>query len=214
MNVSYASAKALIRDLSPGSHACLLYRGVDELFELVLPFIEEGLTAGERCVWALPQGFTVDSAARALRFAVADLDRHALAGRLEIFPAREIYAERDGSLKPREEIIAAFLVKEREALAAGCSGLRATGDLAWVADAQLPALVEYERLCDDAITTRRTITGLCTYPVAGTPRGQVPGILSCHGDAIFKLGGWWRSTKGSEPGRAETVSALIENARP
>jgi hypothetical protein len=82
--------------LAPGSHICAFHRGRAERDQLILPFLREGLLAGQGCLYALP-----GSEREGLRSALAggaprgDLDRHLL----RLVEPDEFYLD-DGTFRP------------------------------------------------------------------------------------------------------------------
>src|SRR6476661_2101206 len=41
--------------ISPGSHLCALFRGIEERDQILVPFLREGLRAGDRCMCILDE---------------------------------------------------------------------------------------------------------------------------------------------------------------
>jgi MEDS: MEthanogen/methylotroph, DcmR Sensory domain len=42
--------------ISPGSHICALFRGIEERDQILVPFLREGLRAGDKCLCILDDG--------------------------------------------------------------------------------------------------------------------------------------------------------------
>jgi hypothetical protein len=198
----FTDAAEIAGRLRHGSHDCHLYGGVSELLELVLPHFKKGIERGEACVWVLPEGFTPDSAARALSSAVPDLARVVSRGQLELIGREECFTA-DGAMRPAEDLIDGWLARESDALIRGFTGLRAAADFYWVAPEDYPELLRYERLCRESVAGRR-ITSVCSFPLDRVPRARLPAVLDCHREMIYKSEPWWHA----RPCRADALPAL------
>lgn len=83
--------------LVPGDHVCAFYRGRRARDEILLPFLAEGLRAGEKCICVVDT-----SDPRALCASLdGDLDiaRHLAESRLEVFTSKQAYLPK-GSFSP------------------------------------------------------------------------------------------------------------------
>ena len=75
--------------LLPGDHVCAFYRGRRARDEILLPFLAEGLRAGEKCMCVVDT-----SSSRALCASLGgepDVARHVAEHRLEVFTSKEAY---------------------------------------------------------------------------------------------------------------------------
>ncbi len=75
--------------VSWGTHICQFYETRDDLLEVLVPFLKEGLTANESCVWITSGPLTPGEAKDALRAAIPELEHYLTTGQMEIIPHEE-----------------------------------------------------------------------------------------------------------------------------
>jgi MEDS: MEthanogen/methylotroph, DcmR Sensory domain len=124
--------------IPPGSHICAFFRGVSERDEIMIPFLREGLSAGNKCMCIIDDD--VDGVRTALGVDAgvpADVER----GQLEIRSSKETYLRR-GTFSTREmldfwdESVDAALNED------GFPFVRSTGETTWMLK-ELPGLYDF-----------------------------------------------------------------------
>jgi hypothetical protein len=95
--------------IPPGTHICAFFRGIPERDEIMVPFLMEGLRAGDKCTCIIDDG--VDGVRTALGAALAPC---AAGGQLHIQPSKDAYLRRgtfstQGMLDFWEESVGAAL---------------------------------------------------------------------------------------------------------
>jgi anti-sigma regulatory factor (Ser/Thr protein kinase) len=134
-------------------HPALFYRGVDEYLDGTVPFIEEGLSAGEPVAVAVPgarhEPLRAALAGSAARVQLIDMT---LAGR------------NPGRILPG--VLFDFADRHRHA-----ERVRIIGEPVWPgrSEAEYPACVQHEALINHAFAGR-SVEILCPYDAAGLPR--------------------------------------------
>ena len=83
--------------LTPGDHVCAFYRGAVERDEMVLPYLAEGLRAGEKCICVVDA--SDPSAVMTSLSGEVDVGGHLAEHRLEMFTSEETYL-RQGRFSP------------------------------------------------------------------------------------------------------------------
>jgi PAS domain S-box-containing protein len=73
--------------------------------------------------------------------------------------------------------------REQDALGLGYTGLRTSGDCAWVSPAQWPDFLEYERLVHEAVRGRRMIC-MCSYCADGLQAASHLEVMERHDLAV------------------------------
>ncbi|MET4716162.1 hypothetical protein ABIF63_000265 [Bradyrhizobium japonicum] len=141
-----------------------------------MPYFTAGLRNNEQCLWVTGQAFNADDARSALRNAVPDLDKRERGKQIEIVNGDEWYAAGE-KLRPRE-LVSGLVQREQDALGAGYSGLRTSGNCAWVSSEQLPDFLDYEALVQKAVRGRRMIC-MCNYCVDKVD-GSILEIMGRH----------------------------------
>jgi len=147
-------------EVSPGDHVVFIYEDTPELTAFVVPFIKEGLTKGERCLYVVDDQ-ELPEITEALSAGGVDVDRESRRGAL-MFMNGEEYA----GPPPFDPLRIVELLRRRAAAAAsgGFTGLRVAGQMTWTLKAGVPdrALVEYEVLVEQS-TGPVPFTAACMY---------------------------------------------------
>lgn len=168
-----------VRHVRPGWHACQFYRDFNQLLDLVTPYVAEGLTNGEGCLWVVPEVVTQAAACAALGDHVPDVGAYLASGQLEILSHTSWYFNAAGRLKSFEEIAQALLAKQDQALARGYKFLRAAGDAGWVSGTeQSKAFIDYEMKVNEAIGATQ-VAAMCTYRADVTAE-ELIAIVTAH----------------------------------
>jgi hypothetical protein len=122
--------------IPPGSHICAFFRGVSERDEIMVPFLREGLRAGNKCMCIIDE--EVDGVRRALD------DNASVAGtrnQLDIRSSKETYLRR-GTFSTQEMLdfwddsVGAALNDD------GFPFVRSTGETTWTLK-ELPGLYDF-----------------------------------------------------------------------
>jgi len=164
-----------------GDHIIFVYENRTDRTAFAVPFINDGLTRGERCVYV-----TADSSAaevtRELSAAGARIIRRNRPGAFIVQPAREFF-----SLSPFDARRAAerLLQAETEAASAGFTGLRLVGDWAWSLDRSVQdgELREFESLVERIIASGR-LTVACMYRRDGADPATLERLVRLHATVI------------------------------
>ena len=201
-----ASNKALL-DMPWGSHVCQFYDGKEDLLEMLVPYFKQGLERNEACVW-LVGDLTVEEAKNALEAAVPDLDGYLAKGQMTIRHYAELYANPNGTVKPSDELSAAFAAMGTTVTAQGFAGLRASGSVSWVTDEEnMSRFMDYETKVNLAIQNAR-IMAVCTYPARAAALCRCRELIHNHGRIFVKRGAWVHD-KSTDAKTIETVFASL-----
>lgn len=183
LEVSGAGAGTTVKKVEPGWHFCQFYRDFDQLLDMIAPYIAEGLKNGEGCLWVLPTDVPAEAACTALAPFVGDVDPYLAGGQLEVLSHPDWYLDSSGRLKSFEEISAALLHRQNQALAGGFKFLRAAGDGGWVSGTeQSKSFIDYEMKVNSAIGATK-IAAVCTYR-ADVTADELVDIVTAHQDAL------------------------------
>jgi len=175
---------ARLRKVQPGWHFCQFYRDFDQLLDLVAPYIAEGLENHEACFWVMPKAVTPEAACKALAKHIEDVDGYLASGQLEMMSHPEWYLDDSGELKSFEQISAALLRKQDQALARGFKFLRAAGDSGWVSGSeQSRGFIDYEMKVNAALGATK-VAAVCTYR-ADVTADELVAIVTAHQDSLF-----------------------------
>jgi len=158
-----------------GDHVCGFYYGEQERDAILLPFLRNGLLAGDKCVAVVDSTRPADLLERI----GADADRIA-SGQVEFYDSAQTYL-RTGSFDP--ELMIAFW--EERARANGEQGrfdfARVVGEMSWLERvAPSPELVvRYETWADD-FAGRYAHAVLCLYDLRRLGSGILLDLLRTH----------------------------------
>jgi hypothetical protein len=187
--ISLAPAGHMLR--AAHGHVCYFYRSQDEVVTTTASFLEEGLRAGERCLWVLPAGLSLERARAASITARGGLADGESTGRLMYLTEQEVYWDAAGRLRSPQEIIGFWLEQEQQARNEGFTGIRITGDgTTLVSTDDWKSGVEYEQLADAAFRGRR-IVALCTYSLQTLPPDRLAEVLSGHANGVVRQDAGW-----------------------
>lgn len=75
--------------MTPGDHICAFYRGTAQRDDVLLPFLEEGLLAGDRCICVLDDRDT-EQVTKPLSLTI-DVEASLRTGQLDLLPSDEAY---------------------------------------------------------------------------------------------------------------------------
>jgi hypothetical protein len=206
-----ASDKALL-DMPWGSHVCQFYDGKDDLLKMLVPYFKQGLERNEACVW-LVGDLMIEEARAALAAAVPDLDRFMASGQMQIRHYSEFYTDANGAVKPAGELSRDFAAMGTAVTANGYEGLRASGSVSWVNDAEgMARFMEYESKVNLAIQNSR-IMAVCTYPAQATAICGCRELIHNHGNIFVKRGEWVHD-KSKDAEKIEAVFASLAAQSP
>ncbi|HEV3168131.1 MAG TPA: MEDS domain-containing protein [Isosphaeraceae bacterium] len=164
--------------LKQGDHVCLIYENTAEQLTAAVPFIREGLARNERCIF-IADDTTIAEAVQALGAAGVNVEQARQKGALQMLRFRDVYHT------PGEFDTQAMLdfirQAEIDALAAGFTGLRFSGDPSWSVDPQngWDAMVAYESMLNRLLENSRSLI-LCYYHHSRFEGPCIHDILRTH----------------------------------
>jgi hypothetical protein len=167
----------MLHSLRHGAHACLFFEDQADQFAVTVPFIQIGLGRHEQCIF-LGDPATVAGLREALRAAGTDVEQEMRREALVLSSDHEYLS---GGRFESRRMIDFIDYAAGEAIEAGFTGLRATGDVLWELGPQpVPqTLREYEPLLDKHLSGKK-ITGLCQYRMQGLEPGYLCDALRTH----------------------------------
>ncbi len=176
----------VLADIGDGSHFCAFYESKDDLIDLVLPFFMGGASRNELCVWMTPDSVNAQDAALHARLALIESG-------IELYPGREFYVKESRFESGR--VMRFWNEKLQQALDAGRSGMRTSGDSFWLHAGVWKAFLDYEADLTKAIADK-PMAVLCTYPLSVSKAGDIFEVACAHHIAIAKRKRRWEVIKG------------------
>lgn len=178
----------VVGDVPWGTHFCQFYQTSEDLVEIVIPYIGEGLAANEFCMWVTSGPLSVEQAEAALRASVPSLDEYAARGQIEILDYRQWYIK-NGKFEP-DRMPQNWVEKVGEALKKGFAGLRLCGDTFWLRHADWDGFARYEETVNSVIGRYRMLA-LCTYSPEMCGATEIMDVVANHKFALIKRAGNW-----------------------
>ena len=165
-----------------GKHYYQFYKGRDDLFRMVIPFLLRGLENDEACLWVVSRSVGVLEAIEAFQ-KTCNPNSYLESGQLVILAAERWYLE-GGRFSVRKvlERMKKFVVdKERM----GFTAFRGVGDLGWLkaAEHDWAEFQSYEEKAHQWIH-KLPMVAICAYPLNHCSITQTKDILDCH-DHVF-----------------------------
>ena len=198
--------KALL-DLPWGSHVCQFYSTKQDQLDMLVPYFKQGLERNEACAW-LVGDLTIEEARNALAAVVPDLERFMANGQMQIVHYSEFYTDPNGTVKAPEQLSYQFAAMGSTSVANGFAGLRASGSVSWVDDAEsMSRFMDYETKVNLAIQNSR-IMAVCTYPAQSAAMCGCRELIHNHGKIFVKRGEWVHD-KSKDAERIEAVFASL-----
>ena len=184
----YTDSGIQILDLVPwGTHIAQLYRDKNELIELLVPYMEAGLTENELCVWVTSE-ISRGEAIEALAEKVPHLQRYIDTGQMQLFSHEEWFLPNgrfDG-----QYVLDAALKKYSEALRREYAGLRITGNLFWLDQSNWNSFMEFESRLNSAIQDYKLLV-VCVYNESKCIMDNIDDVVNTHEYVIAKTGDSW-----------------------
>jgi C4-dicarboxylate-specific signal transduction histidine kinase len=199
------SGIGVVGDITWGTHFCHFYETKGDLLDTLVSYFKAGLESDEFCVWVVSEPFTEHEAWSALRQAVSGLDRYLSDRSIEMFLARDWYAQGGGFDLGR--VTAARNDKLAAALARGYPGMRVSGSTAWL-EKDWRDFCEYEEQLNNSITDQ-PLAVLCTYPLAACGASELLDVARTHQFAIARRQGSWDVVETPQLKQAKTEIARL-----
>lgn len=173
--------KGVSAPASVGRHFYKFYKGPEDLFRTVIPFLGAGLESGEACLWIISRSVGVLEAIAAMRLRF-DLIRFLENGQLLILPAERWYLNRSrfSERKALERFRKFFQDRER----LGFKAYRVVGDAGWLEERDWVKFQSYEKNSQQAIQTVKLLA-ICAYPIDHCSLGQTKDVVDNHDSAFL-----------------------------
>lgn len=161
---------------SVGRHFYQFYRGREDLFRVLIPFLRLGLANKEACLWIVSRSVGILQAVEAFQREY-DLTHFIETGQLLILPAERWYLDR-GRFSKRKvlERVKKFFEEKRRR---GFLAFRSVGDLGWIETGDWFEFQSYEEEIHEWFQTLR-MTTICAYPIQNCSLTQTQDVISHH----------------------------------
>jgi len=172
------NSRRTIADLRPGDHVCQLYETEEEGWAVLVPFLRQGLTRGEKVIH-VAGGPDSEAVLEGLRNREFDPQPYLDSGQLAIYTSSDVHA-RVGTFD-LDRLLHLAREQVTQALEEGYTALRAAGEMTWALQevAASGRLLEYETKVNDFLASNRCLA-LCQYDRRRFEPGVLLDLLRAH----------------------------------
>ena len=172
-------------EIKPGEHLCSFYENKTDQFQIVIPFIAEGLVKKEKCLYITDEN-TVGEIKAGLLIHGIDVEECLKTGQFNILTARESYLKLgrfilDGMISQIDSFV-------DRAVDEGYSGTRVAGEVTWLIRelSSLEEFLEYEKTLN-RVFKKRPVKLLCQYNSKKLFGNVILGALKTHARVLIGL---------------------------
>ncbi|HEX8441363.1 MEDS domain-containing protein [Archangium sp.] len=187
--VAFGATPQQLSRVGEGDHVCFIYEHLEEHVAALVPYIQQGLERGERCVYSVDE-HDISEVVAVLRAHGVDVEGEQARKALVFFTQREACL-RNGVFVP-EFLIALIRQLERKSLAEGFTGLRTTGEMTWTlgSESGCQGLIRYEALLNRYLPGSHALT-VCQYHRSRFRPEVIRDVIRSHpmaliGDEVFE----------------------------
>jgi PAS domain S-box-containing protein/putative nucleotidyltransferase with HDIG domain len=166
-------------ELRHHAHACLLYETEGQWYDTIIPFLNNGLKNGEKCLY-IAHAHKAEDICGYLEKMKVDCKRIIDRGQILFLDKGQSYV-REGFFDP-ENTIEFLRFETQKALDQGYSGLRASGEMSWVLEygGSLDRLIEYEDLLNSEFFPSNQCVAICQYDMRLFNLSIIRGAIETH----------------------------------
>lgn len=187
-SVELGAGKGILRS---GDHAAFLYRSPDELLDLVVPYLREGLAAGDKVVY-VADDLDASRVSAALRESGVDVDGDTRAGRLVVTSSTDAFFP-GGRFDP-DDAIAGVRGLLAQARADGFRRVRFSVEMTYLLR-DVPGIergVEFEARVNDEVFAGTPVVCICTFNRTRDDGKVLLDVLRTH-QVLIESGGAWEN---------------------
>ena len=176
--------KDFVDKMKHGEHYCLIHRNKREQFDVIIPFIVDGLNNNEKCIYLVGQE-PKNKLITALTDYKIDVEHYLETHQLDIITDKDSYLLEGGTYGP-DMIISVLKQAEQDVLHEGYAGIRLTGEMSWV-HSKLPGtelLLEYKNKLESFFHASRIIA-ICQYNENGFSPKFLADVIAVHPKVIL-----------------------------
>lgn len=185
----------IVENVSWGTHICQLYESKDDVYRLMVPFIQAGLKNNELCLWIYCDNTDYDEIRSKLGGYVENVDKLIDEEKLLIMPYKEWYLE-DNCFK-EVRVNSKWNKIIRCAVDRGFDGLRAVADASWVGKKNYRSFMDYEGNVNRILSELPFLVA-CLYDVNRLDTFEVADVIRNHSYIITKHEGSFEVIKNME----------------
>lgn len=172
----------IIGDVPWGTHISQFYSSKDD-FDLLAPYIKEGLFNNELCIWIYSHNTTYQEVKKIIKKQVINVDYFIETGQLKIVSHLTWYLERNTF---NESILSKKWVDlTKHTIDNGFDGLRVVADIGWLERSDFESFNRYEHNVNSVISQLPLIV-ICLYDIGNVNILQFGKIVKNHGYTLLR----------------------------
>jgi PAS domain S-box-containing protein len=191
-----------------GTHFCQFYKSKQDLIDILVPYFKSGLEGNELCMWVTSAPLTKTQARQAIAQAMPGIERRLESGQLVILSHTEWYLK--GGSFDLDRVLAGWADRVGQAVAAGYSGMRVSGNTAWLEKKDWKSFTQYEAAINEVIG-KYPMLALCTYCLDACGAAEVMEVVHNHEFALIKQEEQWELIESAL--YKQTKNALQESEK-
>jgi PAS domain S-box-containing protein len=169
-----------------GTHFCLFYQTKQDLIDVLVPYLKEGLENNEYCLWVTSEPLHPKEAKKTMRSQIKNFDSYIKKNQIDIISYSEWYLA-NNEFKS-ERVLNGWIEKCNSARAQGFEGLRLTGNTFWLEKKDWKSFMDYEGDVNSVIIANKMIV-LCTYSLDKCGSYEILDVIRNHEFAIIRYKG-------------------------
>ncbi|HHW00454.1 MAG TPA: PAS domain S-box protein [Clostridiaceae bacterium] len=173
----------IIGSIPWGTHIGQLYTSKEEIFDIMLPFIKQGLNDNELCVVVYSDNTSYNEIKERLSGIVEDVDSYLESGQLHVIYYKSWYLEDDHFNEMRVSIRWNRYIKF--ALDNGYAGLRTVADASWLDRCHFINFSNYEYHANNIMHELPSIA-ICTYDANKLNTFEISEVIKNHSYVITR----------------------------
>ncbi len=201
-NVLRNSGIDLISKIPWGTHLCQLYSSQQEIYDVIVPYINTGLENNELCVWIYEQGTGYLNLIGELKRCIKNFEKYLKSNQFLMIPHSKWYLK-DNSFNEKR-VITQWKALLKQAMDKGFDGLRAAGDTSWLEKNYFTYFSQYEHGINNALA-KAPILVLFLYDSNKVDTFEIVDIISSHTYILIKREDSLRLIKNFEVDKAKLL---------
>jgi PAS domain S-box-containing protein len=204
-----SSGLDFVGNINWGTHMCQFFKTQQDLLDVVVPYCVNGLKNNEFCIWVTSEFLTTQEAHKAMQQTLPNYQDYVAKGQIEIVPYTDWYLKQEKFELKR--ILNMWVEKHNKAIAAGYSGLRATGNPFWLSNKkEWQDFTAYEAEINNVISKYKMLV-LCTYSIDKCQADEIIDVVTNHEFSMIKREGKWTLIQSTV--QKKTADALVKTER-
>lgn len=180
---------ALIEPVPWGTHLSAIYVTINDLVDLVVPYLTMGLESNEYCLWIVPESLPRQQAYEILQKCVPNFEQYQTS--IEIHSCQNWYMP--NGVFDRTSACQSLMGKLDKAVQHGYEGLRVCNSLYWQNRRNWKKMIDYLQVAE-TLTKDAHVIALYTLALTDCEMYQLLDLISSKQIALIKCSEKWKHT--------------------